>query len=990
MLLKNLLNRHHWIVRGYDFNEPMASRVFIQSFPTHNIYKYLIILIMLLFVNAVNAQNLMENLNRGVVAVRTSNSQVFVSWRMFGTDPSNIAFNLYRGSTKVNATPITNSTNYVDNTSTNASYSVRPVINGVEQAASEAANVWGQNYKTVNLQRPPGGATPSGSYTYSPNDCSVGDLDGDGEYEIIVKWDPSNSKDNSQSGYTGKVFLDAYKLNGTQLWRVDLGWNIRAGAHYTQFMVYDFDSDGKAEVVCKTADGTTDGQGNVIGNPSADWRNSSGYVLDGPEYLTVFNGQTGAAMHTVNYLPGRGNVCNWGDCYGNRVDRFLGGIAYLDGRNPSIIMSRGYYTRSVIAAWDYSNGQLRSRWVFDTNNGWSNYAGKGNHQLSVADVDFDGRDEIVYGAMVVDDNGRGLYTSTWGHGDAMHVSDLIPSRPGLEVFTPIEDASSNPSNGKPAVVMRDARTGSIIWAKYKNGDIGRGLSADIMPEYPGAESWASSGLGVYSSTGDLVSTNIPSINFAIWWDGDLSRELLDGTTISKYNSGVLLSPTGVGSNNGTKATPNLSADLLGDWREEVVWRTSDNQSLRIYTTTATTNQKLYTLMHNPQYRAAIAWQNSGYNQPPWTSYYLGSGMSTPPQPNIELVNGGNPGVGNLMVRARGEGGGEVIEVRADGNTVASFTLSTNYQNYYADGSGNITVHFVNDDTGLDVQVDYIMVDGVTIQSEDRPTNTSVWQDDACGGSYSEWMHCNGYIDYGTLDTPTVTTIQESTQGFCSVEGAIENNHSGYTGNGFVNSANSYGSGINWRVNFNTSGTYTFTWRYANGGVSGRTARLLIDGAPAVSSIAFPNAAWTSWNTVSVTANISAGAKTVRLEATQADGLANIDYIQITGPASATDCNVNFNDLATTKHGLKTEVISEQSSEDLLLYPNPSNGLVNIVWKGDTHKGAELKVYDSNGHLITDHLVVENQFKLDVSDFPEGIYIITLTTEQQTLSKKFIK
>ncbi|MEK4371033.1 rhamnogalacturonan lyase [Paenibacillus sp. FSL R5-0473] len=579
----------------------------------------------------------MEYLDRGVVAVKTGTG-VFVSWRLLGTEGSNVSFNVYRDGTKVNATPITNSTNLQDASGTSSSkYTVRAVVSGTEQAASAAASVWGNNYLSVPLSVPAGGTTPDGvAYSYSANDASAGDLDGDGEYELIVKWDPSNAKDNSQSGYTGEVFIDAYKLNGTRLWRISLGKNIRAGAHYTQFMVYDLEGDGKAEVAMKTADGTKDGTGVVIGDASKDYRNSSGYVLSGPEFLTVFNGQTGKALSTVNYEPARGNVSSWGDNYGNRVDRFLAAIAYLDGERPSLVMARGYYTRTVLVAYNWRNGQLTKQWTFDSNtSGNSGYAGQGNHNLSVADVDGDGKDEIVYGAMAVDDNGKGLYTTGLHHGDAMHLSDLDPDRPGLEVF----QVHETPSNA--GVEFRDAGTGQLIWGVKTTKDIGRGMAADIDPRYKGAEVWADGSL--YTAKGQKLGTTLPSsTNFGIWWDGDLLRELLDSNRIDKWNYANsttmnLLTASGVSSNNGTKSTPNLQADLFGDWREEVVWRTNDSSALRIYTTTAVTDKRIYTLMHDPVYRLGVAWQNVAYNQPPHTGFYLGEGMSTPPVPNIRYA-----------------------------------------------------------------------------------------------------------------------------------------------------------------------------------------------------------------------------------------------------------------------------------------------------------------------------------------------------------------
>jgi hypothetical protein len=560
-----------------------------------------------------------------------------VSWRLLGSEAASTGFNVYRGSTRLNASPITTTTNYFDaGAPAGAAYTVRAVVGGVEQAASGPALQFTNGYLDLPLQVPAGGTTPDGvAYTYSANDASVGDLDGDGQLEFVVKWDPSNSKDNSQSGDTGNVYGDAYKLNGTRLWRINLGRNIRAGAHYTQFQVYDYDGDGRAEVAMKTADGTVSGTGQVIGSSSADYRNASGYILSGPEYLTMFNGLTGAAMSTVSYDPPRGTVSSWGDSYGNRVDRFLAGTAYLDGQRPSLIMSRGYYTRTVIVAWDFRNGSLVERWKFDSNSAGSQYTDQGDHQLSSADVDGDGKDEVIFGAMAIDDNGRPLWNTRLGHGDAMHVGDLIPSRPGLEEFKVDENTSS------PAAWMADARTGQIIWQNASCGcDNGRGVADDVYAGSPGAESWSSAVSGIYNTSGQNIGRKPGSTNFVIWWDADPVRELLDSTHIDKYGPGGdarLLTGSGVASNNGTKSTPALSGDLFGDWREEVVWRTSDSHALRIYSTPTPTDRRIYTLLHDIQYREAIAWQNTAYNQPPHPSFFIGNGMGTPPPPSIYLV-----------------------------------------------------------------------------------------------------------------------------------------------------------------------------------------------------------------------------------------------------------------------------------------------------------------------------------------------------------------
>ncbi|WP_255286578.1 MULTISPECIES: rhamnogalacturonan lyase [unclassified Bacillus (in: firmicutes)] len=596
----------------------------------------------------------MESLNRGLIAVKVKNG-VYVGWRLFGTDPEEISFNLYRDGMRVNPSPITTSTNYLDhNGEISSLYSVCAVINGEEQPQSETVDVWETNYLTLPLNKPEGGISPDGVfYTYQANDASVGDVDGDGEYEIILKWDPTNSHDNAHKGYTGNVYLDAYKLNGSHLWRIDLGKNIRAGAHYTQFLVYDLDGDGKAEIACKTADGTIDGTGKVIGEADADFRNKDGFILEGPEYLTIFEGTTGKELVTTDYDPPRGKGSDWGDDEGNRVDRFLACIAYLDGERPSLVMCRGYYTRAVLVAYNWREGELSKLWKFDSlEPGNEGYSGQGNHSVSAADVDDDGKDEIIYGSCVIDHNGTGLYTTGLGHGDAIHVGNFIPSRPGLEIFQVHETPQDNGTE------IHDARTGEILWGIPSVEDVGRGMAADIDPRYEGAEVWSSThwktgGAGLYSSSGEKISdVNPQSFNFAIWWDGDLLRELLDhdydidtGIGVGKidkwdYENGRLvnlLTADGTRSNNGTKGNPCLQADILGDWREEVIWRTDDSTALRIYTTTDITDHRIYTLMHDPNYRLAIAWQNVAYNQPPHPGFFLGHNMEKPPVPNIYEV-----------------------------------------------------------------------------------------------------------------------------------------------------------------------------------------------------------------------------------------------------------------------------------------------------------------------------------------------------------------
>ncbi|MDQ1293081.1 MAG: rhamnogalacturonan endolyase [Actinomycetota bacterium] len=574
---------------------------------------------------AVLAAQAAENLDRGLISARSGNGN-FVAWRLLSSDPAQVGFNVYRGTTKVTSSPVTGSTNYWDSGApAGAAYTVRAVVGGTEQAASPSALRFGDGYLDVPIQAPPRGTTPSGeAYTYSANDASVGDLDGDGQLEFVLKWDPSNAKDNSQSGYTGNQILDAYRIDGTRLWRIDLGRNIRAGAHYTQFQVFDYNGDGRAEVAVKTADGTVDGKGKVIGSSSADHRSASGYVLSGPEFLTVFDGRTGAALSTVDYLPARGTVSSWGDDYGNRVDRFLAATAYLDGQSPSIIMSRGYYTRTVIVAWDFRNGSLTRRWTFDSNSAGSSYTGQGNHNLSVADVDADGRQEIVFGSLCIDDNGKPLWNAQMGHGDALHVGDLDPSRAGLEMFKVNEDKA------KPGSIFVDARTGSVRWSTASGADNGRGVSADVLASSPGAESWSAKDGQLRNVSGNAVGRKPSSMNFLAWWDGDAQRELVDATKIDKYGTGSdtrLLTASGVHSANGTKSTPSLSGDILGDWREEVVWPTADDSALRIHTTRTVAGSRMITLLQDLQYRVAIAWQNTAYNQPPHPSFDMATELA---------------------------------------------------------------------------------------------------------------------------------------------------------------------------------------------------------------------------------------------------------------------------------------------------------------------------------------------------------------------------
>lgn len=710
----------------------------------------------------------LERLDRGVVAVATSEG-VFLSWRLLAPEVTGATaqtqtgpqFAVYRDGTLVDT--VEGATNLLDPAGTASSvYRVAAVVDGVEVDVSADATPW-QGHHDIPLNRPADGVTPVGeAYTYSANDMSVGDLDGDGAYEFVVKWDPSNSKDVSQVGYTGNVYVDAYELDGTQLWRMDLGVNVRAGAHYTQFPVMDFDGDGRAEMMLKTAPGTTlttyaaDGTASAprpISLPADDvaagvshaddyrlskqgyyehvvelfrgwsereevvsgqWpatleeafgtapqytyplsdadaraladyfmdvyapsrsarnvlRNFEGFVVDGPEYLTVVGGD-GRELQTIDYKPGRtDDGLLWGDYAmariepGNRVDRFLAGAAYLDGQHPSAVFARGYYTRSTLVAYDWDGTALQERWYVDS--GWTPMTNpfndgphgrdgtdpefgtlttQGFHSLSAADVDGDGRHEIVYGSATIDDDGSLLYSSfaempagsatpgeqaRLGHGDAMHVTDIDPARPGLEVFTVHEGGAYAPYG----MAMRDAATGETLFGVYSGRDTGRGMIGDVRPDVPGLEAWASlpggsDASGLYSADGDVLQPTIYGTNQSIRWAADGTTQLVNGSgtatpTIDDAARGTLLTADGTLTNNGTKGNPSLVADVLGDWREELFLRTADSSAIRVLTSTEVTDRGLVTLMHDPQYRAEVARQQTTYNQPSYPGYYLAS------------------------------------------------------------------------------------------------------------------------------------------------------------------------------------------------------------------------------------------------------------------------------------------------------------------------------------------------------------------------------
>ena len=589
-----------------------------------------------------------EKLSKGLVGIPTDKGMYF-SWRMTLDDAPDLQFDIYRSTNggaaiKLNKEPISKTADFLDDDT-----DFKATNHWILKADNREVATWTHSaeeelhpYLSIPIRKPEDGEISGEHFFYTANDCSVGDLDGDGEYEIILKWSPSNSKRPPQRGFTGNTYLDAYKMDGTLLWRIDLGPNIRSGAATTNFLVFDFDGDGCAEICCKTGDGTVDGTGHAIGDNQADWRTwnkespTYGKIVNGPEYLTVFEGKTGKELDTKEYIPTRYPIDGWGGIGGNcgndntggRSDRFTAGVAFLDGKTPSPVMVRGWYGRTVVCAWTYTNSTLKSIWTFDSATpGLEGYSGMGNHSVTIADFDGDSYDEICVGAMTVDHDGKGLFTTGLRHGDALHAGRLIPSRPGMQVFGVHENEGDNEIVKRtPAVAMFDGATGEIIWQDGLGEDAGRGIAADIDPRFEGAECWCNIGGLRRGDTGEFISNKKPnSCNFTIYWDADPLTELLDHVSISKWNwqteeTELLLKAEGVVSNNGTKGNSCLSGDILGDWREEVIWASEDQTELRIYTTTIPAIDRRATLMNDRQYRLAIAWQNVAYNQPPHTSF----------------------------------------------------------------------------------------------------------------------------------------------------------------------------------------------------------------------------------------------------------------------------------------------------------------------------------------------------------------------------------
>ena len=948
----------------------------------------------------------MEALNRGLVVSSLGKSGMLVSWRLLGTEDPNTEFNLYRDGEKIASIGKNDGTNYLDKDGKITSkYTVSAVVDGTEGEKKEPSFVFDSTvafggrtfpYKVLKLDRPASQVMPDSDNTvcnYTPDDMSVGDLDGDGEYEFIVKWMPDNFKDNSQrmnGSYTGTVFLDAYKLDGTKLWRISLGRNIRAGAHYTPFQVYDYDGDGKAEIVMKTGDGTIDGKGKVIGDSTKDYRDTSGIIMTGPEYLTVFRGSDGAEITTIDYLPSRdirnygpydSLGLNWGDNYGNRSDRFLSATAYLDGVHPSLIVARCYYTAAYVVAYDFVGKELKQRWFHKSETPGEGLYGQGNLNIAVGDLDDDGKDEIVYGSAALNSDGTVRYSLGLGYGYAAYIGDFDPDHEGREVWA----IHSQYEKAEYIAEFRDDK-GNIIFGDKppKEKENGRAMAADIDSTSRGYEMWSSvpnvihSAKGTpikldsslnpdlsdgYSYLGSLVPTH-----FRIYFDGDLQDELLNGPIISKFNQGKRTIETYfdgettlklIGSQS-SKNYPNLVADLFGDWREEFIFHSEiDSSKIYIFSTPVTTPYRVYTLMHDAQYRQAIAWQNTAYNLTAHQSYYLPDMVKKLIKPDVYAVGESEYAVYPDAVLEKSNAASEIQTV-ALGKKIAELR----YDYLFCTG-----VKVEGLPAGVSAKVDS---SAMTVKISGKPKKVGTFKFSLTTvGSKAENVSLNGLIVVTDTSVIDAAKVAEG-------KGSVGTEDEDYTGDGYYDFENSKSSYATWKIVSSADAKTTMGIRYSNGDKRARDMILVVNDEE-IGTVNFAETGdWSTWKTLPIDIELNEGENEITLKSTIKQGGPDVDafYFDVGGVKIAEE---------------EASALPEVVHFDRGFFYRPSTGTLFSSVPGY----AEVMFYDLSGAMrgaVSGHVTAgESVLALERGAFSEGMYVVKVKlngkVKQKTLFKR---
>lgn len=878
-----------------------------------------ILFLLTLLVHSVSAQRQVEELNRGLIAIYKGGSTVYLSWRLLAKDDWTIGFNVYRSTNgaaavKLNAAPVTNSTNYsdasADITKSNVYY-VKTVVDGVELETSEsftlAANTPNRQFFLVNLQSTP--------ITYDVLHVYAGDVDGDGDFDYIVKRMPSDAKYNY-------IFLECYLNDGTFKWRINLGPNVETyiSTMTSPVLVADFNGDGKAEIIAKTGEATTFGNGYTIpdtnGDGKTDYNTHAGSgtqanIFEGPEFISLINGETGAEINRNNFIA-RGKTSDWGDSYGARVNFIMSSVCSFDGVKPGVIFSRGEGSRMVVEAWDVTNNTLSKKWnwtaVGKTFNpgGWVDF-----HQIQCIDVNADGKDEISWGACMMNPNGTIRYTTGLVHGDRFQITDINPNRPGLEVFA---IQQNNPSLLGSAIY--DASNGSIIKGWYSSAlqDVGRGDVADIDPNFPGMEMFDLVANDVHASNGTTAITGArPYPDVSIWWDADLQREFFRGiggsgfnpaiekwdyvnksqyrlfTMYSDWGSYSIISPYA--------GRAPFIGDIMGDWREEIILETSDHTGIRIYTSKDETTYRIYTLMQNPAYRNSTT--SKGYLCTKYTDYFLGAGMATPPKPNIVVIGTGN-NAPNVTLSSPKDATSFTGPTTITLSAVASDRDGTISKIEFYQGttligtvtSAPYTFSWTNVPGGT-----YIITAKAT-DNNGASTASQAVTITVSGFDCAGVQNGTAYLDHcqvcvgGTTDLDACTSDKIQAEDVCSFDGTVDNNNPGFEGVGFVNSPNAIGAKISFYINASTATSIMLDVIYANGGTTDRGARVLINDVETVANFSLPpTGAWTTYSPAETSIALSTGINKIELIALTDGGLPNLDFFELWGDAKFSACPV---------------------------------------------------------------------------------------------------